>query len=115
MPAFQRGDAMFEKLRHFYWYIYNKLVPLPSDEVLSSRLREVLNRAHIEAELPTAKKPETGPSCCIVTFDAGGSVCSPDIHDQPTCNVWAATFDRPGTGFIFPGNCPPSSSRVVRK
>jgi hypothetical protein len=106
---------MFGRLRLLYWYLYNKLAPLPSDEVLSAKLREILDRANVEAEAQTAKKPGAGPSCCVVTFDGGSSVCSPDIQDQPTCNVWAASFDRPGTGFIFAGACPPSSSRIVRK
>jgi hypothetical protein len=106
---------MFEKLRYFYWYLYNKLVPLPSDEDLSAKLREVLERAHDEAETPSTEGPAAAGSCCIVTFDAGGSVCSPDIHDQPTCTVWAHTFGRPGTGFVFQGPCPPGSSRIVRK
>jgi hypothetical protein len=107
------GERMLEKLRYFYWYLYNKLVPLPADDVLSAKLREVLERAHAEAE--TTEAPAAAGSCCIVTFDAGGSVCSSDIHDQPTCTVWADTFGRPATGFIFPGPCPPSSSRIVRK
>lgn len=100
---------MFEKFRHFYWYLYNRLVPLPSDEVLSERLRAILDQRATPEESPLAS------SCCVVTFDAGGSVCSPDIHDQPTCTVWAHSFDRPGAGLIFPGSCPPGTHRVVRR
>ena len=103
---------MFEKLKYLYWYLYNKLIPLPNDELLSDKLREVLRQAETGLE---STKPATASSCCIVTFDAGGSVCSPDIHDQPTCTVWAATFDRPGTGLIFSGACPSGSTRIIRK
>jgi hypothetical protein len=106
---------MFEKLKSWYWYLYNKLVPLPSDEVLSAKLREVLDRAHTAGEPPLSDRSTVAGSCCIVTFDAGGSVCSPDIHDQPTCTVWADTFGRPAAGLIFPGSCPPTSGRIVRK
>jgi hypothetical protein len=100
---------MWSKLKFIYWYLYDKIVPLPSDEALSTKLRDILERAGTDRDVPAAA------SCCIVTFDAGGSVCSPDIHDQPTCTVWAATFDRPGTGLIFPGSCPASSRKIVRK
>jgi hypothetical protein len=100
---------MWAKLKTFYWYLYDKFVPLPPDEALSAKLREVLEKAGAEREAPA------GASCCIVTFDAGGTVCSPDIHDQPTCNVWASTFDRPGSGLIFHGSCPTNSRKIVRR
>lgn len=101
---------MWDWLRRLYWRLYNKLVPLPSDEVLSARLRSILS----ESKVPPEEAP-AGPSCCIVTFDEGGTVCSPDIHDQPTCTVWAHTFDRPANGLIFPGSCPAGSRKVVRR
>ncbi|MGY4172658.1 hypothetical protein ACVIM8_006731 [Bradyrhizobium sp. USDA 4529] len=104
---------MWDWLRRLYWRLYNKLVPLPSDEVLSERLRSILESRNIEAAPP--EEMPAAASCCIVTFDEGGTVCSPDIHDQPTCTVWAHSFGRPASGLIFPGRCPAGSGKIVRR
>jgi hypothetical protein len=105
---------MREWLRRLYWRIYNRLIPLPSDEVLSERLRSILAERKSTQEAPSPEAPAAA-SCCIVTFDEGGTICSPDIHDQPTCTVWAHSFDRPATGLIFLGSCPASSGRIVHR
>ncbi|MGY4617625.1 hypothetical protein ACVWZ4_002852 [Bradyrhizobium sp. USDA 4472] len=68
---------MWDWFRRLYWRLYNKLVPLPSDEVLSARLRSLLESRNIE-KTPPEEMPAAA-SCCIVTFDDGGTVCSPDI------------------------------------
>lgn len=44
-----------------YGRLYNKLVPLPSDEVLSARLRSMLP----ESKAPTEKAPAVGAACHI--------------------------------------------------